>query len=373
MRPLRQLHPKRPWRSVLRDWLVTLTLLAVGYCLSSLLLLAEPSGGFVSMIFVLMVVLAARLTSGYTYGVAASFVSVVCVNYVFTYPYWEFNFTIAGYPLTFLTMLSVSVIVSALTSQIKRQEQLRMETEREAMRANLLRAVSHDLRTPLTSIVGSTSAILENDERLDPAQKRALLRSVHDEAQWLVRMVENLLSITRMSGSETQLNKELEAAEEVLASVADKFQRRFGGIQLELKAPEEPLFVPMDAILIEQVLMNLLENAAYHGKSSQIRLSAGRSADAAVFTVQDNGGGIPDEILPGIFSSGQRSRTHPSDNRRNMGIGLSVCRSIVKAHGGAMSAANAPEGGAVFCFTLPIEEYTMEENGYENQGPGPHY
>ena len=370
---LRRINAKRPWQAILRDWLVTLTLLAVGYCLSSLLLLAEPSGGFVSMIFVLMVVLAARLTTGYAYGVAASFVSVVCVNYVFTYPYWEFNFTIAGYPLTFLTMLSVSVIVSALTSQIKRQEQLRMETDREAMRANLLRAVSHDLRTPLTSIVGSTSAILENEERLDPARKTALLRSVRDEAQWLIRMVENLLSITRMSGHETQLNKELEAAEEVLASVADKFQRRFGGIQLELATPEEPLFIPMDAILVEQVLMNLLANTAYHGKSSRIRLSAERQDTAAVFTVQDNGGGIPEDILPSIFSHAQRSRAHTSDGPRTMGIGLSVCSSIVKAHGGAMSAANAPEGGAVFCFTLPIEEYVLEESGYENQGPDSHY
>ena len=356
----------RTKRSTGRDWLVTLGLLALGYALSSLLLLADPGGGFVGMIFVLMVVLTARLTSGYVCGVAASFVSVICVNYVFTFPYWEFNFTISGYPLTFLTMLSVSLIVSALTSQIKRQEQLRMETDREAMRANLLRAVSHDLRTPLTSIVGAASAILENEDRLDPARKTALLRSVHDEAQWLVRMVENLLSITRMSGGETELNKELEAAEEVLASVADKFQRRFGGIRLELKAPEEPLFVPMDAILIEQVLLNLMENAACHGACTAIRLSADRLEGAAVFTVQDDGSGIAEEVLPNIFSPALRSRS--SDDRRNMGIGLSVCSSIVKAHGGAMSAANAPEGGAVFCFTLPVEDDSAEEYGYADQG-----
>lgn len=316
------------------------------------------------MIFVLMVALTARLTSGYIYGAAAAVVSVVCVNYVFTFPYWEFNFTISGYPLTFLTMLSVSLIVSALTSQIKRQEQLRMETDREAMRANLLRAVSHDLRTPLTSIVGSTSAILENEERLDPERRRALLCSVRDEAQWLIRMVENLLSITRMGDGETRLNKELEAAEEVLASVADKFQRRFEGTALSLAAPEEALFVPMDAILIEQVLMNLLENAAYHGKSTEIRLAVERQGDAAVFTVRDNGCGIPEELLPRIFSPELRGGVNASDDRRNMGIGLSVCSSIVKAHGGLMSAANLPEGGAVFAFTLPVEEY--EEGEYEN-------
>lgn len=359
---------ERAWPHILRDWLITAGLLALGVLLSSLLLLVDSTGGFVSMIFVLMVVLVARLTDGYVYGVAASFVGVICVNYIFTYPFWEFNFTISGYPLTFLTMLSVSLIVSAMTSQIKRQEQLRIETDREAMRANLLRAVSHDLRTPLTSIVGSTSAILENDEVLTPQQKTALLRSARDEAQWLIRMVENLLSITRMGDDAAQINKELEAAEEVLSSVSVKFQKRFPEIRLVLCAPEEALFVPMDAILIEQVLLNLLENAAYHGHSTCIHLSAERQGDNALFTVRDNGCGISQELLPHIFSPAVHSSNSSSDNRRNMGIGLSVCFSIVKAHGGAMSAFNAEEGGAVFRFTLPLEELAMEDTRYEDQG-----
>ena len=345
-----------------RDWAITAGLLLLGYGVSSLLLVFDRSGGFASMIFVLMVVLIARLTEGYACGVAASFVGVICVNYVFTYPYWQLNFTIAGYPLTFLSMLSVSLIVSALTSQIKRQEQLRIETDRETMRANLLRAVSHDLRTPLTSIVGSTSAILENDALLTPQQKTSLLRSVRDEAQWLIRMVENLLSITRMGDGTAQIHKELEAAEEVLASVAAKFQKRFGGIQLILTAPQEPLFVPMDATLIEQVLLNLLENAAYHGACTSIRLSAERAGDAAVFTVQDNGRGIAPELLPDLFSPTRRGRAHTSDDRRNMGIGLSVCSSIVQAHGGTLAAANAREGGAVFYFSLPTGQHLTEES-----------
>ena len=355
-------------RQILPDWLVTAGLLVLGALLSWLLMLVDSSGGFVSMIFVLMVALTARLTSGYVYGITASFISVICVNYIFTYPYWAFNFTIAGYPLTFLTMLSVSLLVSTLTSQIKRQEQLRAETEREAMRANLLRAVSHDLRTPLTSIVGSASAILENDAVLTPQQRMSLLRNVRDEAQWLIRMVENLLSITRFGDAEARIHKELEAAEEVLASVAAKFQQRFPDIRLSLSAPADPLFVPMDAILVEQVLMNLMENAACHGHSTRISLTAERRGEAAVFTVLDNGSGIAPDLLPHIFAPGLHSQSHTSDNRRNMGIGLSVCRSIVKAHGGAMSAANAPEGGAVFRFTLPLEPLNMEDIAHEDQG-----
>lgn len=364
---------KHTARRILRNWLITGGLLALGTLLSWLLMLVDSSGGFVSMIFVLMVTLTARLTSGFAYGVAASFISVICVNYIFTYPYWEFNFTISGYPLTFLTMLSVSVIVSALTTQIKRQEQLRAESEREAMRANLLRAVSHDLRTPLTSIMGSASAILENDAILTPQQRISLLRNVRSEAQWLIRMVENLLSITRMGDAAARINKEPEVAEEVLASVAAKFQQRFPDIHLILTAPGDPLFVPMDAILIEQVLINLMENAAYHGHSTRIRLNAERQAENAVFTVSDNGSGIPPELLPNIFSPGAHSQTHSSDNRRNMGIGLSVCSSIVKAHGGTMSAANAAGGGAVFRFTLPLENLCAEDISYEDQGQDSDY
>ena len=318
-------------------------------------------------------VLVARLTDGYVYGVAASFFSVILVNYAFTYPYGAVDFTIAGYPLTFLTMLSVSLIVSAMTSQIKRQEKQRIEAEREALRANLLRAVSHDLRTPLTSIVGSTSAILENADVLSRQQKAELLRGVRDEAQWLIRMVENLLSITRMGDPAARIDKELQAVEEVLASVAAKFQQRFPAIHLELAAPEEPLFVPMDAILIEQVLMNLLENAACHGHCAHIRLFVELEGQMAVFTVQDDGQGISPDVLPTIFTPHLRSQTHSTDARRNMGIGLSVCLSIVKAHGGVMSAANAPEGGAVFRFTLPVEELSMEDTSLEDQGKDPHH
>ncbi len=356
-------HNRRP---VLRDGAITVGFLLLGNLLSGLLLLADPAGGFVSMIFVLMVALIARLTEGYVWGVSASFVGVICANYVFTYPYWSLNFTIAGYPLTFLTMLSVSLMVSTLTSQIKRQEQLRAESQQEALRANLLRAVSHDLRTPLTSIVGSASAILENDQALTQEQRTDLLGNIRDEGQWLIRMVENLLSITRMGDGAAHIRKELEAAEEVLASAAAKFQQRFPRIRLSLSAPAEPLFVPMDATLVEQVLLNLMENAAYHGRCETIRLSAQRRGQEALFLVQDDGAGIPEELLPRIFSPGVHGAS-PADHRRNnMGIGLSVCTSIVTAHGGALTAENVPAGGAAFRFTLPLEE--KEENNYAYPG-----
>ena len=134
-----------------RDFLVTAGILACAVELCILLGMADSSDGFASPVFVLAVLMISRLTTGYLFGLIASVLGVVCVNFIFTYPYWVVNFTISGYPLTFLTFLMVSIITCTLTTQAKQQERLRAENEKEKMRANLLRSVSHDIRRPLSS------------------------------------------------------------------------------------------------------------------------------------------------------------------------------------------------------------------------------
>ena len=339
----------------LRDLLVSAAILlcAAGLCI--LLQMADSIAGFASPVFVLAVLLVSRLTTGYLYGLIAAVVGVVCVNFIFTYPYWALNFTISGYPLTFLTFLAVSIITCALTTQVRQSERLRSENEKEKMRANLLRSVSHDIRTPLTSIVGSTSAVLENPG-LSPAERQELLEDARDDAQWLIRVVENLLSITRIGDDQAQIRKEPEAAEEVLGEVVQKFRRRFPGIAVSVEAPAELLLVPMDPILISQVLSNLLENAAAHGRpTTRIRLSVRAADGSALFSVEDDGGGIPEKELPSLFDGTlKHSETPSGDGKRNMGLGLSVCLAIVRAHGGAMYAKNL-EHGAEVSFSLPLE------------------
>ena len=180
-----------------------------------------------------------------------------------------------------------------------------------------------------------------------------------EEGQWLIRVVENLLSITRMGG-ETELVKEEDVAEDVLASAARAFRKRFPGIAITVRAPEELLMVPMDPILIIQVLNNLLENAVIHGgTTTAVRLSVTREGESARFSVADNGQGIPADVLPRLFDGTlKHSETTAVDGKRNMGLGLSVCRAIVKAHGGHLNARNLRQG-AEFCFTLPL---TKEES-----------
>lgn len=341
---------------VLHDILVSIAIMALAILLGFLLQTVEPTDAYVSMIFVLAVFLISRLTSQYVYGIAASFLSVICVNYVFTYPYFELNFTISGYPLTFLVMLAVSVATSAMTTQIKQQESVRTEAEKEKMRGNLLRAISHDLRTPLTGISGAATAILEQDGAMPWPQEKEMLNDISEDSQWLIRMVENLLSVTRISSGETKIVKQEEPAEEVVAAAMMAFRKRYPKTKIRVCVPDELLMVPMDAILIRQVILNLLENAAQHGGAgTEIDLSVQRENGNALFVVRDNGRGIAAADLPHLFD-GSLKTAHSADASRGMGIGLSVCVTIVKAHGGAVWAENNKTGGAMFSFTLPLTE-----------------
>ena len=315
--------------------------------------LFDDNNQFSIPVFILAVSLIARGTRGYVWGVAASVLGVLCVNVIFTYPYWEFDMTLTGYPLTFTAMLLVSLIISTLTSRIKQQEQLRLAVEMERMRANLLRSVSHDLRTPLTSIIGSSSVLME-DEELSPEQRRELLAEINKDARWLARVTENILSITRFSGDEVRLRVEDEVIEEIVASAIVKFRRNHPEIAVQVARPDEILLAPMDATLIEQMLLNLFDNAAAHGGHVQnIRVSIARDGGAARVTVADDGAGISRDALPALFDG---VRFAQSDDGRNMGIGLSVCRSIIHAHGGSISAENGADGGARFTFRLPLEK-----------------
>ena len=347
-----------------RNTAICLGILAAAALLCFFFRLFDDSDVYVALIFELAVVLVSRFTSGYFYGLLASVVGVVGVNYIFTYPYFAFNFTISGYPLTFLVMLAVSIVVSALTTQIKQQEKLRAEAEKEKMRGNLLRAVSHDIRTPLTSIVGGVNAILDSGDRMPSETQRELLVDIRTEGQWLVGVMENLLSVTRISGAST-IQKELEAGEELLSAASVKFRKRFPEITVAIRAPEELLMIPMDAILIEQVLINLMENAVLHGgTTTRIELQLRREGKNALFEVADNGQGIAPEIMPQLFTGSISSSQKTSvDDKRNMGIGLSVCMTIVQAHGGRMAAKNRALGGALFQFTLPLEEPDYDDPG----------
>lgn len=342
---------------IIGDVAITFGLLMGAAVLCSALNGQGRSDSAVPLVFVLAVLLISRFTEGYFYGLLASVISVFGVNYAFTYPYFAFNFTLTGYPLTFLTMFAVSVVVGMLTEQVKRQGRLESMAEKEKMKANLLRSVSHDLRTPLTSIIGSASAILENYDVFSDDVKKDLLEHVRDDAQWLVRLVENILSITRIKDGVVHIKKNPEAVEEIIAEAVAKF-RKNRSLPVKVRVPDELLMVPMDATLIEQVLINLMENVVNHAEgATMMEIGVEHSGAMARFSVTDDGQGIPPDVLPGLFEGMfPHAKEQNADGRRNLGIGLSACMSVVRAHGGTMGAENMPQGGARVYFVLPIEE-----------------
>ena len=345
-------------KEIFRDMSITVALLGAAALFCGMLNAMGNSDNAVPMVFVLAVLLTARFTEGYFYGMFASVVSVFGVNFAFTYPYFEFNFSLTGYPLTFLSMFAVSMVVGMLTERVKRQDRIKSEAEKEKMKANLLRSVSHDLRTPLTSIIGSANVVLEHYDTLSDDEKKELVGHVRDDAQWLVRLVENILSITRIKDNTVRLKKYPEAAEEIVSEAVTKF-RKNRDMPVRVRVPDELLMVPMDATLIEQVLVNLMENVFIHAEGANaIEVGISRvEGNKALFSVEDNGKGIDEEILPKLFEElFPHAKDSRVDGRRSMGIGLSACMSIVKAHGGDMHAENRERGGARVCFMLPMEE-----------------
>lgn len=336
-----------------RDLCLTLLMLAVASGVCAALLPVSDTDSHVPLIFVLAVLAVSLTTDGYLWGLLASVIAVPGVNIVFTYPYLQMDFSLTGYPLTFICMFAVSLITCTMTSRVREGEKARIEGEREKMRANLLRAISHDFRTPLTSMIGAINAVQENGEMLAPAEQAQLLGDAKSEAEWLVNMVENLLSITRIGGEAPEIHTEPQAVEEVLWEAVTRFRRQCPDLEVSIRVPEELLLVEMDAVLIEQVVINLLLNAALHGETADSAvLSVERKRDTALFSVEDNGVGIPKEKLAGLFS-GAALRSDSGGAGRGMGIGLSVCSTIVRAHSGSMWAENVPGGGAKVSFSLP--------------------
>ena len=344
-------------KQIFFDSLFTVVTVIVVFLVNLFLVKQFNTKTMTPMIFVLGVFLVSWRTQGYSFGIAASLISVLAVNWAFTYPYWAFDLISPECISSAVVMLIVSTMTGALTTRLKQQEKLKAEAEKERMRGNLLRAVSHDLRTPLTSIYGSCSAIIDNFDNIPREKQILLLKDMRADAQWLNRMVENLLSVTRVDADKARLSKHSVVLEELIDSLLVKFRKHYPNRAVKVQIPESFVSIPMDPVLIEQVLMNLLENAVLHAHGMQnLWLRVEIRNMQALFFVEDDGCGISEDKMRQLFT-GLLDSGRPVDSaRNNMGIGLSVCRTIIKAHGSELKAGNRLGGGAVFCFALEMEE-----------------
>ncbi len=355
-------------RRLVSEIAFTLLMLAAATAISfGFFYLGDKNISNITIVYTLALILTALYTSGYLFGIVSSVFCVIAVNYFFSYPYFRINFSLNGYPVTFIGMLAISLITSATTTALKRQRQAVIEREKdladadkEKLRANLLRAVSHDLRTPLTGIIGSASSYLENYAGLSEEERTELMTNIKEDSQWLLNMVENLLTVTRIKDNASdQVKKSPEVVEEVVSEAIHRLRKRLPDIQIRVDMPNDFLMLSMDPTLIEQVLINLMENAYLHsGSREPIELIIKEQAHFISFTVRDHGKGISEQQLPYIFE-GHQTISETSDGHRGIGIGLSICKTIIQAHDGRIQAANHSDG-AEFIFTLPREKEELE-------------
>lgn len=347
--------------SVLKNCFILISILVSAFFISVLFQNVFSIDEHVSTLFAFAVFLISLTTNGYVYGIISAFIGTLAINYAFTFPYFAFNFTIPVNLISAIVMITIALLTSALTTKIKLQEAIKAENERVKMRATLLRAVSHDIRTPLTTIYGSAESLLSNSE-LTEEQRKKMLVGIKEDSDWLVRMVENLLSVTRIDSGKVKISKTPIAIDELIDSVIVKFKKRYPSQNVILSLPEETVFVPMDPTLISQVLINLLENSVLHaGDFDRLELRVIKDADSVIFEIEDNGRGIPQDMTERLFDGYFGSNEGLADSKKkNAGIGLSVCAAIIKAHGGKITARNT-EKGIVFRFILSVEEENQNE------------
>ncbi len=234
--------------------------------------------------------------------------------------------------------------------------------QKEQLRANLLRAISHDLRTPLTSISGNASNLLSNGECFDENTKKKLYSDIYDDSMWLINLVENLLSITRIEDGHINLHTSAELLEDVVSEALLHVNRNAKEHNIKIEDSEEFILAKIDARLIVQVIINIVDNAVkYTPTGSDIIIKLSKSGDMAVVSISDNGIGIPDENKPYVFDMFYSGANKIADSRRSLGLGLSLCKSIINAHGGEITVSDNVPKGAKFTFTLPLGEVELHE------------
>lgn len=243
----------------------------------------------------------------------------------------------------------------------RRREEAAIWAENEQMRADLLRSISHDLRTPLTSISGSARVLMTGSETIQEDRKQELYTGIYEDSVWLIDLVENLLSVTRMEGGGVSLHIRTELVDEVIGEALRHVNDKSVAHMIRVEQEDVCLPARMDARLIVQVIVNIVNNAVkYTPPGSEIVIRAARRGNFVEFEIADNGGGIPEEAKPHIFEMFYTASTAAAGSRRGMGLGLALCKSIVQAHGGTISVRDNVPHGAVFVFTLPADAGAQE-------------
>jgi two-component system sensor histidine kinase KdpD len=261
-----------------------------------------------------------------------------------------------------LSILGECALAMENEQNAKEKEAAAILAKNEQLRANLLRAISHDLRTPLTSIMGNADNLLSNSASFDEETKHLIYKDIYDDSMWLINLVENLLSVTKLEDGQMKLNLSLELMDEIITEALHHINNKGGTHKIKTINSDEIALVNVDARLIIQVVINLVDNSIkYTPEGSEIVIKTKVTGKNVEVSVADNGYGIPDESKSKVFDMFFSGANSIADSRRSIGIGLSLCKSIVTAHGGKIFVSDNKPQGAVFTFTLPAKEVNLNE------------
>lgn len=261
-----------------------------------------------------------------------------------------------------LSVLGECALALENQKNVEEKEAAAVIAKNEQLRANLLRSISHDLRTPLTSISGNASNLLSNGPLFDAKTKEQMYADIYDDAMWLINLVENLLSVSRLEQGRMNLHLTTELMDEVVAEALRHINRKRAEYHFHVQSSDDYLLAQMDAKLIVQVLINILDNAMkYTPPGSDIEIGWKQEGTFIYISVADNGPGIPDQAKPHIFDMFYSASNQIADSRRSMGLGLALCKSIVNAHGGEIVVSDHKPHGSIFTFSVPAGEVELHE------------
>jgi K+-sensing histidine kinase KdpD len=306
----------------------------------------------------LLAIMVVAIRFGRGASVLSALLSVASYDFFFIPPYYTFTVEDGRHTLTFMMMVVVGLVISGLTTQVRRRskeaEQQALRARTEELRSSLLSTVSHDLRTPLGAITGATTLLLDESSHVPAPQRKELLETIRDEAERLERLVTNLLDMTRLESGGLSLKRAWVPVEDVVGSVLTRSEKILEGRVVTTQVPTGLPLISVDPVLFEQVFLNLLENATKHTPlGAPIALEAWTNDREIVIQVSDGGPGLPGNAATRIFEKFYRG-----SNARGggAGLGLAICKGIVEAHGGKITATNRAEGGASFRVSLPVTD-----------------
>lgn len=332
---------------------------------------SEPAD--IAMVFLLGIVVVS-MRFGLGPSILAAVLSVLAFDFFIIPPRFTFAVEDPHHIVTFAVMFLVAIVIGGLTQRVRSQaeerarlaeeaQNARVQADTEKLRSTLLSSVSHDLRTPLAVITGSASTLVHDDAVLDAATRTDLAQTILEEAERLNRLIRNLLDMTRLESGAVKVRKEWQPLEEVVGAALGRADARLSNRDVQVRLPADLPLAPFDGVLVEQVLINLLENAAKYSGGGSIEITAAAGEDEIVVQVADRGPGIPAGDEARVFEKFHRAVREGSPG--GVGLGLAICRAIVDAHGGRLWAENRPGGGASFQFALPIEGQPPELSNRE--------